>query len=69
MNNRTTLRRDMHTYWLECPGPASYFYKEIVMRADVIAWEASEICRLGCVSTDLNSHITEYPTSSEDLIH
>lgn len=59
----------MHTYWLECPGPASYFHKEIVMRADIIASEANEICRLGRVSTDLHSYIKGYSTSSEDLIH
>lgn len=54
----------IHNYWFECPGPASYFHKESVMRADVIACEGNEICRQGCVSTDLDSHITGYSRSS-----
>lgn len=55
-----------HTYWLECPGPASYFPKEIVMRADVIAYKKNETFRLGHVFTYLDSHITGHSTSLED---
>lgn len=58
-----------HTYWLECPGPALDFLQRNLMRADVIALKANEICRLDHVSTDLVSNITGYSTSSEDLIH